>query len=93
MTREQSAAVHATYVVETVAVTFAPAADAAPELDWRRIGQGAFLGALLGALWSVTASDLDSTLSVIAGVVNVATAFAIIGGLWGAVFFSPDDPA
>ena len=86
----ESVVLRSTYV-EAVAVTFAPeAVDAPPELDWRRIGQGAVLGALFGAAASLTAGDLNSTVSLVAGVVDVAAAFAIMGGLWGAVFFSPD---
>ena len=87
----ESVVVHSTYV-EVAAVMFAPAqAEAPPELNWRRIGQGAVLGALFGAAASLTAGDLNSTVSLVAGVVNVAAAFAIMGALWGAVFFSPDE--
>lgn len=86
----ETVVVHSTYV-EAVAVTFVPvAAEAPPELNWRRIGQGAVLGALCGAAASLTAGDLNSTVSLVAGVVNVAVGFAILGALWGAVFFSPE---
>jgi len=86
----ESVVVHSTYV-EAVAVTFVPPADAPPELNWRRIGQGAVLGALFGVAVSLTAGDLNSTVSLVAGVVDVAAGFAIIGALWGGVFFSPED--
>jgi len=88
MTRFEAVVVQTTYVEE---VAFVPTADSPPQLNWRRIGQGAVLGALFGALACLTQSDLDSTVSFVAGVVNVAASFAIIGGLWGAVFFSPEE--
>jgi hypothetical protein len=92
MTGERFAVVQTEYTVEAVAVIAAPTPhEEAPSLNWRRIGQGAALGAVLGILISGTAGDLNSVVLFVAGTVTVAAAFGILGGLWGSVFFSPEE--
>jgi hypothetical protein len=90
MTQGQTVVVHTEYVETLILAPVAFGEVEKPELDWRRIGQGAGLGALFGVLASATAGGFDSSVAFVACAVNVASAFAIIGGLWGAVFFSPE---
>src|SRR5262249_13685603 len=60
-------------------------------LPWRQIRLGAAVGAVLGLGATATVAESGSSPGAIAGGIDIATAAAIIGGLWGATFVATDE--
>jgi hypothetical protein len=82
------------YVIE--AVVTAPgampvAAHATDRLPWRQIRMGALIGGVLGLIATAAVAGIDSLPVAIACAIDIAAGGAIIGGLWGATFFSVDE--
>jgi len=61
------------------------------KLPWKLIGLAGAVGAVLGLVSVMTSQGIDTLPAAIASGLIAIGGLAIIGGLWAATFFMPED--